>query len=139
MSVAEQVEPVRVNQIAGERHDDFRRQRYARRLDSHQQNDARVAERRDRRNDEGGQGFDYSRDQADTPEEQRLGAREKKLERCLVWRFALFCESKRSPYSIPPPPLVRFPFPATPSGGERAGSARLDWSASKSSVMRATM
>src|SRR5437764_12606313 len=67
MSVAEQVEPVRVNEVAGERHDDFRWQRDARRLDSHQQNDARVAERRDRRHDEGGQNFDYSRDQIDTP------------------------------------------------------------------------
>src|SRR5437868_5886637 len=60
------VETPRVYEVAGERHDDFRRQRYARRLDSHQQNDARVAERRDRRHDEGRQGFDYSRNQVNT-------------------------------------------------------------------------
>ena len=48
-----QIELSRVNQITGERHDYFRRQRNARRFNRHKQDDAAVTKRRD--------GCDYER------------------------------------------------------------------------------
>jgi len=46
------VESACVHEVTGERHDDLRWQWNACRLDPHQQNDAGVTERRNRRNDQ---------------------------------------------------------------------------------------
>ena len=50
----------RVHQIAGERHDDFRGQRNAGRLDAHEQRDSQVTCGRNDANDKGGkQSYDF--------------------------------------------------------------------------------
>ncbi len=51
----QKLEPARVDQVPGERHDDFRRQRNAGRLDAHQQRDAQVTRGGNNTDDEVGE------------------------------------------------------------------------------------
>src|SRR5207249_8534523 len=67
-----QLEASRVNEVAGKRHDDFRRQGDAGRFDTHQQHNTRISCLGDYRSDEAAQHFDEGCEHSWQPGKERI-------------------------------------------------------------------